>query len=455
MNAGEISATEVVAKTMTFIERRNPAVNAFTEVLQERARLRAESLDQRERGSKPLDLAGVPFAVKNLFDISGITTVAGSKINRANPPATQDALVIQRLEARGAILVGALNMGEYAYDFSGENVHDGPCRNPWALDRMAGGSSSGSGAAAAAGMVPLTLGTDTNGSIRVPSSLCGVFGLKPTFGRIPRTGVFPFSDSLDHVGPIARGLDDLALAYNGIQGYSATDHVCVDRPVENIEVSAGSDDRPVRVGLLGDFFDVEEMQAAKRALEIVASALGNSASSVTGCSLPLAEAARSAAFLITNVEGASFHRDRLLEDADAFDPDTRDRFIAGSLLPAAWYIQAQRVRALFAQQAASLFKDFDVLIAPATPTSAPNIGQRTMQLAGAEVNVRANLGIFTQPLSCIGLPVLSAPVNVESGLPIGIQVIAAPWREDLCFHVTRTLMRLGAVVERALPLDNP
>ena len=166
-------------------------------------------------------LAGVPFAVKNLFDVAGLPTLAGSKINRDLPPAPRDAALIERLEAAGAILVGALNMGEYAYDFTGENIHDGPSRNPHDIDRMSGGSSGGSGSAVGGALVPLALGSDTNGSIRVPSSLCGMFGLKPTYGRLSARATFPFVPSLDHLGPFARTGGDLALAYDAMQGFDA------------------------------------------------------------------------------------------------------------------------------------------------------------------------------------------------------------------------------------------
>ena len=185
VSAGEVSAAEVIDQALLRIAARNPALNAFTTVTAERARARAAAIDAAPDKAK-LPLAGVPFAVKNLFDIEGVVTVAGSKINRAYPPAQKDSPLIARLEAAGAVLVGALNMGEYAYDFTGENVHDGPSRNPHDVSRMTGGSSGGSGGAVAGGLTPLALGSDTNGSIRVPSSLCGIFGLKPTYGRLTR-----------------------------------------------------------------------------------------------------------------------------------------------------------------------------------------------------------------------------------------------------------------------------
>jgi len=185
ISSGETTAREVIETTLARIASINPKVNAFTDITAERARQAADAVDgHRKRGEKLGQLAGVPFAVKNLIDIAGLPTRAGSKINRDLPPTSRDAMLVRRLEAAGAILVGALNMGEYAYDFTGENVHDGPSRNPHDVTRMTGGSSGGSGGAVGGGLVPLALGSDTNGSIRVPSSFCGIFGLKPTYGRV-------------------------------------------------------------------------------------------------------------------------------------------------------------------------------------------------------------------------------------------------------------------------------
>ena len=199
----------------------------------DRARARAAGIDAMiTRGEDPGPLAGVPFAVKNLFDIEGLTTVAGARLTADDAPAGSDADLVVRLEEAGAICVGALHMGEFAYDFTGENAHYGPCRNPHDPTRMTGGSSSGSGAAVAAGMVPLTLGSDTNGSLRVPVSLCGVFSLKPTYGRLSRGGSYPFVDSLDHLGPLARTAADLAIAYDAMQGPSTRDHAQARRPAD-------------------------------------------------------------------------------------------------------------------------------------------------------------------------------------------------------------------------------
>ena len=207
----------------------------------------------------------MPFAVKNLFDVAGLPTLAGSKINADHPPAAHDAVLIQRLIQAGAVLVGALNMGEYAYDFTGENCHYGPSRNPHDLSRMSGGSSGGSGTAAAAGLVPLTLGSDTNGSIRVPSSFCGLFGLKPTFGRLSREGTFPFCYSLDHLGPLARSAADLAAAYDAMldPGKAAA-----------ATPTLGQGSEGLRIAVAGDYFAKGAMPEAFEAVAKVATALG-------------------------------------------------------------------------------------------------------------------------------------------------------------------------------------
>ncbi|MFZ0765497.1 MAG: amidase family protein, partial [Bradyrhizobium sp.] len=215
----KFSALDAVEAALARIAKHDSVLNSFTDVTAERARAKAREVDATiAAGKNPGSLAGVPFAVKNLFDVKGLPTRAGSKINRDLPAATRDATLIERLEAAGAVLVGALNMGEYAYDFTGENSHDGPSRNPHDVARMTGGSSGGSGGAVGGGLVPLALGSDTNGSIRVPSSFCGIFGLKPTYGRLSRARSFPFVASLDHLGPFARSVSDLALAYDAMQG---------------------------------------------------------------------------------------------------------------------------------------------------------------------------------------------------------------------------------------------
>jgi 1-carboxybiuret hydrolase len=438
---GTTSATAVVDAALARITTYDTVLNAFTAVVEARARGKAKAIDAARAANRPLGpLAGVPFAVKNLFDVAGLPTLAGSKINRDRAPAVRDATVIARLEAQGAVLVGALNMGEYAYDFTGENVHDGASRNPHDPSRMTGGSSGGSGAAVGGGLVPFALGSDTNGSIRVPSSLCGIFGLKPTYGRLSRAHTFPFVASLDHVGPLARGTRDLALAYDAMQGRDGDDPVCVDRPVEAVTPLLGRGSDGLRIAIAGGYFRAGASPEAKTALARVAAALDVARE----VEIPEAARARAAAYVITASEGAALHVDRLRTRARDFDPAVRDRLIAGAMIPGSYVTKAQKFRRWYREQMLALFADVDAILAPATPCTAPAIGQQTFTLDGVELNVRANLGIYTQPISFIGLPVVAVPVPLTP-MPIGVQIIAAPWREDVVLRIAHALEQAGVV----------
>lgn len=442
VRAGTLTAAAAVEQSLARITATEPKVNAFTAVLAERALKRAGQIDKHTRRAE-LSLAGVPFAVKNLFDIAGLPTLAGSKIERDAAPASRDALLVRRMEAAGAILVGALNMDEYAYGFTTENTHYGPTRNPHDLARISGGSSGGSAAAVAAGQVPLTLGSDTNGSIRVPSSLCGVFGLKPTYGRLPRLGSYPFVASLDHLGPFARSVADLAFAYDAMQGPAPDDPACAQRPPEPTRDLLGRRADGLRIAVLGGWFREMAMPEALAAVDAVAQALGTTRL----VELHDVDRARAAAFLITNAESSTLHLADLKQRAQDFEPLSRDRFLAGALLPAAWVVQAQRVRHAFARQLARAFETVDVLLAPATPCVAPIIGTEWLEINGQRLPARPSMGLLTQPISCIGLPVVTVPLwgrnPAAPHLPIGVQVIAAPWREDLALRVAAELEAQG------------
>ena len=435
------SAAAIVEAVLTRIARLNPVLNAFTAITAERARARAAAIDMAVAAGGPVGpLAGVPFAVKNLIDVAGLPTLAGSRINRDSPPAAADAMLVRRLEEAGAVLVGALNMGEYAYDFTGENCHDGPSRNPHDPDCMTGGSSGGSGGAVAGGLVPIALGSDTNGSIRVPASFCGVFGLKPTYGRLSRAGSFPFVSSLDQLGPLARSARDLAIAYDAMQGPDPADPVCAGRPPEPVLGALARGAAGLRIAAASGYFRRGAEPAALDALDRAAAALG----ATEAVELPEPDRARSAAYVITTTEGAALHLDRLRRRPGDFDPDVRDRLLAGALVPAPLVVQAQKFRRWYRDAVLRLFDRFDAILAPATPCVAPRIGQKTFTLDGKEALLRPNIGIYTQPISFIGLPVTAVPVpGPESGLPIGVQIIAAPWREEVTLRIAQALEDAG------------
>ena len=435
-----MSALEVARAALDRIEASDRVLNCFTTVTRERALAEAAAIDTQRARREPLPpLGGVPFAVKNLFDVAGITTLAGSSINRELPPAGTDASVVARLRDAGAVLVGALNMDEYAFGFTTENTHYGPTRNPHDRTRIAGGSSGGSAAAVAAGLVPLALGTDTNGSIRVPASLCGVYALKPTYGRLSRRGAFLFAASFDHVGPFARSVADLAAAYDAMQGNDPADPAQGSRAVEPIAPALGGGVGGVRIARLGGWFERYADAEARAAVDAAATVLGASRT----VELPEVERARAAAMVITSAEGANLHLANLRLRPGDFDPRTRDRFLAGALLPGAWVVQAQRLRAWFRDRVLEAFRDADLLLAAATPCTAPSIGQQSIELNGETLPMGPGMGLLTQPISFIGLPVVTVPLRRLGTMPIGVQLIAAPWREDLAFRAAALLEREG------------
>ncbi|WDS36647.1 AtzE family amidohydrolase [Pseudoxanthomonas sp.] len=368
-------------------------------------------------------LADVPFAVKDLFDVQGLPTTAGAAMRVDAAPASRDAEVVRRLKAAGAVLVGTTNMDEFAYGFATVNAHFGTTCNPHDVSRLAGGSSGGSAAAVAAGLVPFALGSDTNGSIRVPAALCGIYGLRSSHGQVPLDGVFPFVEALDVAGPFARSLDLLQTVHE----------VMADASLAPVDVAA------LRIGRLGGWFDANLDPELRTGLLQVADALGANGL----IELPQARASRMAAFVMTAIEGAHLHRATLRTQPDAFDPAVRDRLLAGLLQPAEVLLDVQRFAAWFRAAMTQLWEQVDVLIAPAVPCVAPRIDQATIEIDGQPVSARANLGIFTQPLGLAGCPVLAVPLWRSGQLPLGVQLVAAPGREDRLFAVARRLEALG------------
>jgi AtzE family amidohydrolase len=433
-----VSAGEVLEAHIARIDALDARLNCFTDRTFARARAEAARVDQQiARGEDPGAFAGVPIAVKNLVDVQGLATRAGSKIRRDAAAAAKDAPVLQKFSAAGAVLLGALNMDEFAFGFVTENAHDGDTHNPHDLTRSAGGSSGGSAAAVAAGLAPLTLGSDTNGSIRIPASFCGIFGLKPTYGRIDRTGTFPFVDSLDHIGPFARSAADLAAAFNVMLGAPVT--------VSGLELVPEA----ARVAVLDGWFQDGASAEMRDAVAVVAAGLGATAR----VELPEAKLARAAAFCISAFEGGQLHKENLRTRPQDFDPATRPRLLAGALQPAETIYQAQRFRAWFRTQVAQVLQRYDLLLAPASPCVAPLLGQKTMLVSGEEIPVRPNLGLYTQPISFIGLPVVCVPVT-SGALPCGVQIIAAPGREDLALAAATRLEKTGVVAAPIASLES-
>ena len=448
IRAGDISASEATEAAIARIEQTDLQVNAFTGKTYARARREAGAVDALRARGEPLPvMAGVPYAVKSLFDVEDEITLAGSKINRSHAPAAHDAFLVDRMRAAGGVLVGSLNMDEYAYGFTTENTHYGPAHNPHDLERIAGGSSGGCGAAVAAQQVGISLGSDTNGSIRVPSSLCGVWGLKPTFGRLSRRGSYPFVHSIDHLGPFGDALESLALVYDALQSADPLDPGCHATAVQPAgDVTQGI--QGLRIGVLGGYFHDHASDAARQVVAAAAQALCSQGT----VEWPDAAESRAAAFIITSAEGGSLHLADLCTRVEDFEPLSVDRFIAGALMPASWYLRAQRFRRVYRDRVNALFNDWDVLLAPATPVCATPIGTEWMDIQGTQHPTRPSMGLLTQPISFAGCPVVAAPMwpSCTGGLPIGVQIIAAPWREDLALRAGYALQHAGIAHTRAV-----
>ncbi|WP_173894020.1 AtzE family amidohydrolase [Uliginosibacterium sp. TH139] len=441
---GEVSARELAEASFARMDERDGALLAYTDQTRERALREAAAVDaQRARGEALAPLAGVPYAVKNLFDIAGLPTLAGGHRARTAGPAAADATLVARSAAAGACLLGGLNMDAYAYGFTTENSFHGVTRNPLDPNRVAGGSSGGSGAAVAAGLCAFSLGSDTNGSIRVPASFCGIYGLKPTYGGLSRGGSMPFVHSIDHVGPFARSPRDLARIFDVLSGLDLRDQACrrVVGAATEAAVLQAQQQGPgaLRVARLSGYFDQWSGPEARRASERVAQALAASDE------LDIADvaAARAGAFVITASESGQLYRPALQTWYEDMEPNNRDRMLAGSLIPASWYVQAQRFRQVFLQRLLDYFERFDLLIAPATPVVATTIAQPELNLPGGRVPTRPSIGLLTQPISFIGLPVVAVPLPTDTALPIGVQLIAAPGREDVALAAAAVLEAQG------------
>lgn len=428
---GSVTAQDVVRASLARAAAVEP-LNCVSQLLAAQAMAGALACDTaRLAGKAPLPLAGVPFVVKNLLDVQGHATLAGAHARANEPPAASNAAVVQAWIAAGAIPVALTQMDEYACGATGENVIGGPVRNPLDPARIAGGSSAGTAAAIAAGIAPIGIGSDTNGSIRAPASFCGIWGLRPTTGRIPTQGCFPYAESLDAVGPMASDASGLALAYRAMQGAGPA----TGQPMPAGGVAMAG----LRVGILqagfGDFAQDEAQDAVLR----VASAFG----SAHLIDLSEADLARDAASIISAFEVGRNHAQRgFAERHPGYSAFVRRRMLAGLAIPEGWYQMAKAYQAVWRQKLEALFDEVDLLLACTTPYAAPLIGAEQIG-GGRRIYVpRADAGHLTRPVSLAGLPVVAAPCAVD-GMPFGVQLIGPPWHEARCLDAALFLEAQG------------
>lgn len=418
IRSGTKTAADVVSRTLDALAADRHV--AVTRVLAERAMAEAAAVDARiARGEDAGPLAGVPYAVKDLFDVAGLPTTAGSAARSKGAPAGADAEAVRRLGAAGGVLCATVNMDAFAYGFATVNADYGTTRNPHDPARLAGGSSGGSAAVVAAGLVPFALGSDTNGSVRVPASLCGLYGLRPSRGDLPVEGTFPFAESFDEIGPFAADLGDLALVWEVLRGDAVAPFAAAPR-----------------IARLGGRFRENADAAQLAAIDAIAP-------DAPLLDLPEVARARSAAFVITACEGGALHKAALAADPFAYDPAVRDRLIAGALLPAALYERALAFRAEYVARVEALVADYDVLLAPCAPCVAPLIADPTILIDGEPVPARANLGIHTQSITFTGLPVLAVPLRRPGQLPLGLQLIGKRGGEGALLRLAGELEERG------------
>jgi aspartyl-tRNA(Asn)/glutamyl-tRNA(Gln) amidotransferase subunit A len=380
-------------------------------------------------------LHGIPLAVKDLFETAGVRTTTGALFFKDYVPV-EDAIVVTRVRAAGAEIIGKTNTHEIALGVTTVNPHFGTCRNPWDTARSPGGSSGGSAVAVATGMATAALGTDTGGSIRIPASLCGVVGLKPTYGRVSLRGVFPLSWNLDHAGPLARCVKDAALLLQVIAGYDEDDPHCADVPVDDYVSHLEDGAAGLRIAVAGGPYteacDPEVLEAVHAAAEV----FGGLGATTSKVSVEYLHDAAHANGQMTVADAATYHRERLSEHPDMFGNDVRQRLEMGRDLGAAGYVMARRTQSVTRRQLEKLFRDFDLLMLPATPYAAPLIE------GGDAVEFARRLTRFTAPFNLTGFPAISVPCGFTTmGLPIGLQLVAAPWCEARLLQAARAYER--------------
>lgn len=431
-----VSPVEVTQAHLERIRRLNSRLNVFLTVLEEDALQQARQAESAiAQGEYRGMLHGVPIALKDLYWTKGVRTTAGSRILADFVPQ-EDCTVAQRFREAGAILLGKTHTTEFAMGGHGKNIHFGPARNPWNPDHLPGGSSSGSGAGVVAGLAYVGMGSDTGGSIRIPSAFCGAVGVKPTFGRVSKYGVVVLSWSLDHTGPLARTVEDAAVALQAVAGYDPKDPATAPVRVPNYLRALDGKVKGIRVGVPRELFfedaDEEVVSVVQRAVEVLAE-LGCAVEEV---SLPYLRDASQAGTIISWTEAAAVHAQWFPSRIEDYGPECKERLTQGMLTSAVHYLKAQQARRLLIQQMQAVLQRVDVLVGPTCPYPAPRLEQERVTLRGREVRIVDTVGSLTRPCNLTGQPAVSVPCGFSrTGLPIGLQMMGRWWEEALVLKV--------------------
>ena len=449
----EISPVEVIDAHLDRIEATEGVLNSFITLLPEEARAAARRAEvEIQGGNYRGPLHGIPVGLKDLFNTGGVRTTSGTRIFDDFIPA-EDCTVAAKFRQAGAILLGKLNMHPFAYGPTGENADYGHMHNPWNPDLITGGSSGGSGSAAAAGQCTITMGSDTGGSVRIPASLCGIVGFKPTYGLVSRHGLTALSWSLDHPGPMVRTVEDAALVLNAIAGKDPKDVATVDRPVEDYTAGFTADLRGVRVGVPQEYFEGPMDPEVARAVRVAIDLLEELGAVVVDVSLPMFKYAQVISGTILMAEAAQYHRELIAREGDKIYPPVRLRLEGGLFVGAADYLKAQQARSLFDLEARRLLEEVDLLAGPTEPVTAPPILAQQVQAGEETVGTTAALTHFTRPYNITGFPAVSAPCGFSrDGMPIGLQLAGRPYEDGMVLRAARAYEQATEWHQRRPPI---
>ncbi|MDP7619315.1 MAG: amidase [Dehalococcoidia bacterium] len=436
IHLGRVSSREVTEILLDRIDRVNPKVHAFISVQDEPALRVADAMDALLRAGHDLGpLHGVPMAVKDLFATKGALTTAGSKILGDWTP-NEDATAVARLRSAGAVIVGKTNMDEFAFGGTTENAHHGTTHNPWDLERSAGGSSGGSGAATSASLAYATLGTDTAASIRNPAHFCGITGFKPTYGRVSRFGVVPLAWSLDHVGPLARSVEDAAVVLKAIAGHDPRDSSSSGKPVADYRAELDAPLGNLRVAALrGYFWDPIDPEVA-RIVEDSFAVIRGFGAEVVDIELPHADRFPAMQNTVLPAEASAYHLKWMQDRPGDYSPMIFERLVQGAAVRAVDLVNAERARRLTQSTVEEFMRSFDVLITPTVPYTAALLGQPMVRLGSVEIEASAARTRNLFPFNALGLPAMSIPCGFDSrGLPVGLQIVGRAFEDSTVLRV--------------------
>ncbi|MFQ6027130.1 MAG: amidase [Dehalococcoidia bacterium] len=444
----ELSPVEIIDAHLSRIEATEPVLNSFITLLPDQARQAARQAEsQIQAGNYLGPLHGIPVGLKDLFNTGGVRTTSGSRIFDDFIPA-EDCTVAVRFRQAGAILLGKLNMHQFAYGPTGENEDYGHMHNPWDPEMVTGGSSGGSASATAAGQCTITMGSDTGGSVRIPASLCGIVGLKPTYGLVSRAGLTPLAWCLDHPGPMVRTVEDVALTMNVIAGYDPKDVASAQVAVPDYTAALTGDVRGVRIGVPREYFDAPLDPEVAQSVRDALSVLERQGATISEVSFPMFQEAQAISGTILMAEAAAYHRDLLAKDGDKLYPPVRLRLEAGLFITAADYLRAQQARTLFDARMRELFNDVDLLAGPTEPITAPKLLENSVFAGEQQIGTVAALTQYTRSYNITGFPAISVPCGLSSiNMPIGLQLAGRPFDEV-------TVLRAAHAYEQATDWHN-